>query len=141
MIFRLSLIFLALMTEQASALPLDNSVTQDTINKTICVPNWTDTVRPSVSYTNRVKLSLMKAVGLPATTARQYTLDHIIPLALGGSARGKDNLQIQPVKESWVKDQVEKCMARAVCQGLINLTSAREALWINWRNAACPLRK
>jgi hypothetical protein len=123
MIFRLSLIFLALITEQASALPIDNSVTQDTINKTICVPNWTDTVRPSVSYTNRVKLSLMKAAGLPATTARQ------------------DNLQLQPVKESWVKDQVEKCMARAVCQGLINLTSAREALWINWRNASCPLRK
>jgi hypothetical protein len=34
---------------------LNPAVKQKTIKKTICVPNWTDTVRTSTSYTNKLK--------------------------------------------------------------------------------------
>jgi hypothetical protein len=32
------------------------NVKQKTIRTTICVANWTDTVRPSTSYTNKLKV-------------------------------------------------------------------------------------
>jgi hypothetical protein len=34
-------------------------VTQDTISTTICVPGWTKTVRPPISYTNPLKRRLI----------------------------------------------------------------------------------
>src|SRR5207249_230016 len=35
---------------------LNRNVKQRNIKKTICVPNWTDTVRPPTSYTNKLKI-------------------------------------------------------------------------------------
>jgi hypothetical protein len=50
---------------------------------------------PSTSYTNGVKLKLLREHGLPAEQASLYELDHFIPLALGGSPRSPDNLWLQ----------------------------------------------
>jgi len=41
-------------------------------------------VRPAASYTNGVKNLMMKRAGLDPATSSNYTLDHIIPLAIGG---------------------------------------------------------
>ena len=45
-------------------LPLNPVVTQETIQATICVPGWTKTIRPPVSYTSRVKITLNRREGL-----------------------------------------------------------------------------
>jgi hypothetical protein len=36
---------------------LNSEVTQSTIKKTICVPKWTDKVRPTSAFTTRIKVS------------------------------------------------------------------------------------
>jgi hypothetical protein len=63
---------------------LSADVHQDNIEQTICVSGYTATVRPSTTYTNGVKLKLLKEQGLSASAAADFELDHRVPLALGG---------------------------------------------------------
>ena len=70
------------------------NVTKDNIDETICVPGWTKTIRPSVSYTNRVKREML---GLAhSVDMRAFELDHFIPLELGGHPTDRRNLWPQP---------------------------------------------
>ena len=43
---------------------------------------WTKTVRPPVSYTNKIKRQEMRVAGVTKST--DYELDHVVPLELGG---------------------------------------------------------
>jgi hypothetical protein len=61
---------------------LNPKVKQKTINNTICVPSWTDTVRPSTSYTNKLKVRGIADYGFKDKTLGHYEEDHLIPLAL-----------------------------------------------------------
>ena len=99
---------------------LNADVSQATIHKTICVPGWTATVRPSTSYTNGVKLKLMREQGLAASEAFRYELDHYVPLALGGHPRDPRNLWLQLWDGEWgarTKDRLEVKMKTLVCAG------------------------
>ena len=140
MTIRHAIAVLAVMTIPAAAEPINPAVTPENIGKTICVAGWTDTIRPPVAYTNRIKLAKMRAAGIPAKEARLFALDHIIPLALGGAAGDPNNLQVQPIAEARGKDRLEKCLKRAVCKGQVDLDDARNAIWTNWRSAGCPMR-
>jgi hypothetical protein len=120
----------------ADPLPLNPDVTQETINQTICVHGWTKTVRPPVSYTGAVKRRIMAEIGVPPEGEEDITLDHRIPLALGGSPDSSQNLMLQPDDESKDKDRVEVCLSRQVCKGKITLADAQEAIRDNWRTAA-----
>jgi hypothetical protein len=80
-------LFLASAFAYADRGALNPDVTQDTIAQTICVPGYTQSVRPASSFTNGVKALLLKRAGLDPSTATDYELDHIIPLALGGHPR------------------------------------------------------
>jgi hypothetical protein len=71
---------------------LNRDVTPETIASTICTSGYTKLVRPAVVYTNGVKLKLLQGAGQDASTASEYELDHIVPLALGGHPRALDNL-------------------------------------------------
>jgi hypothetical protein len=42
-----------------------NPNVKQTIKKTICVPNWTDTVRPPTSYTNKLKVQGIADTAMP----------------------------------------------------------------------------
>lgn len=125
----------------AQSLPVYSAVTPATISSTTCVVNWTDTVRPDVSYTNGVKALMIRRSGLPDSAMQDYVLDHIIPLSLGGSPRDPRNLMLQPERESRIKDGIERCLSRKVCQGKIDLETARQQIWTNWRATACKVRK
>ena len=116
-------------------LPLNPVVTQETIQATICVPGWTKTIRPPVSYTNRVKIALIRREGLPKELLVDFQLDHRIPLALGGAPSDPRNFQLQPWDEAEKKDTIETCLARAVCSGAITLDQARQRIWRDWREA------
>ena len=124
----------------AADLPINPAVTQETIGQTVCVPGWTKTVRPLASYTARVKIKLIHELELDEALLVDFELDHRIPLALGGAPTDPRNLELQPWDEAGEKDQIEACLARAVCAGKIGLDEARRRIWSDWRAAAktCP---
>jgi hypothetical protein len=121
-----------------TCIALNPDVREDTILKTICVPGYTATVRPSTSYTNGLKLKLLREKGEPPENANLYELDHYIPLALGGHPRSPTNLWLQ----EWhgddgakSKDKLERKLHCLVCTGRVTLTDARNAIAKDWKQA------
>jgi hypothetical protein len=106
-------------------------VTQATIHRTICVSGWTATVRPSSTYTNRLKSQQMIAYGDRGPMS-SYEEDHLIPLELGGSPTNPKNLWPEPGRVPNPKDAVENAAKRAVCSGRISLVAAQRAIAYNW---------
>jgi hypothetical protein len=113
-------------------------VTQINVDKTICVPGWTATVRPSTSYTQGLKRLMLTRASLPPADAVKYELDHLVPLAIGGHPRSEDNLWLQRWDGAWnarVKDRLERRLQVMVCAGEINLHTARTAVQHDWHAA------
>ena len=126
--------FLLVAPAIAEDLPLNPAVTQATISETICVIGWTKTQRPPVSFTNRIKIGLIRREEMPEESLVDFQLDHKIPLALGGAPSDIRNFELQPWDEAERKDAVEMCLARAVCAGRIVLDDARRRIWKDWRH-------
>jgi len=117
---------------------INEDITQDNIQQTICVSGWTATVRPSTVYTNGVKKKLLREQGLPVADAARYELDHFIPLSLGGHPRKVENLWLQPWEGRWgakTKDRLERKLQALVCSGAMMLSQAREAIRTDWISA------
>lgn len=134
----------------------DMRVTQANIKKTICVPNYTATVRPAVTVTNKIKAASMLAYGdtkpqakLPmkgkaldtskcvahSSEPRCYELDHLISLEIGGCPDCVINLwpePYNPVPGAHQKDQVENSFHRAVCSGTMTLADAQKQIVSDW---------
>lgn len=120
-------------------LPLNPAVTQDNIAATICSPGYAITIRPSTSYTNRVKRRLMSAVGVPWKRARDYELDHRISLVLGGHPKDPDNLMLQAWRGpdgGHAKDRLEMRLKRMVCDGSMALYQAQLCIYHDWQACA-----
>ena len=116
---------------------LNPDVKQNTIKKTVCVPNWTDTVRPPTSYTNKLKVQGIADYGFKDKTLGHYEEDHLIPLAVGGSPRSPKNLWPERYKGKFgarVKDKLERYLHDRVCDGTVRLSKARRA-FRNWKVA------
>jgi hypothetical protein len=125
----------------AHAQVLNLAVTQATINKTICVVGWTKTVRPSVSYTSRIKKQLLVAQGKTWVDRSGYELDHWMPIELGGHPHDPGNLVLQPwlgADGAHKKDVVETRMKRLVCVKRVTLAAAQKCMHNDWRS--CPLK-
>lgn len=103
----------------------DTRVTQDNIATTICVPGYTRTVRPPVSYTNAIKANLFKAQHAPGKLS-DYELDHMVPLELGGAPRDPANLWLEPNYKA--KDAAENRYHDWVCSGAMTLAAAQKAI-------------
>jgi hypothetical protein len=106
---------------------LNVRVRQSTIRRTICVPGWTRTIRPSSSYTNALKLKQMplyEETGPPSA----YEEDHLIPLELGGAPRNPKNLWPEPRAQAKQSDPLETRLKRQVCQRTLTLAAARLAI-------------
>ena len=134
-------LFLACLCGAADAQAINPAVTQENIKTTICVPGWTATVRPAVSYTGAVKRRLLRQTGIPLSRANVYELDHVIPLAVGGAPRDPANLHLQ----SWAgadgataKDAIERKLQLAVCAGRVSLADARSCMSTDFRQ--CKVR-
>lgn len=116
---------------------LNPAVNSDNIEENICVPGWTKTVRPPVSYTNDLKRKLLKKQGLDWSHASEYELDHVVPLALGGHPTDPKNLRLQPwdgPDGAHAKDVIEARMHRLVCSGLVTLKEARHCMAVRWQD-------
>jgi hypothetical protein len=137
MMFSVAMMPLLGLAQPATALNPD--VHPDTINDTICVVGYTKTVRPSTSYTSGVKRLLLSRAGLSYEDKRDYELDHIIPLALGGHPRSLTNLMLQPWEGedgAKRKDKLEVKLQCLVCTGKVALDEARAAIFNDWQAAA-----
>lgn len=116
---------------------LNPHVTQATIHQTICVHGWTATVRPPVSYTNRLKREQIAQYGYTDTNMRDYEEDHDISLELGGSPTNPKNLWPEPHHVaghlgSRTKDTLENHLKRMVCSGNLSLAKAQHMIATNW---------
>jgi hypothetical protein len=115
------------------------NVTQATIRSTICVPLWTSKVRPPTSYTNKIKFALMDAQHIPRSDARQFELDHMLPIEDGGDPSSPLNLWLQPFRGKYCtkwcsqdKDVLETFEKRGICKGTISLAAAQHELQTDW---------
>jgi hypothetical protein len=106
---------------------LNPKVRQATIRKTICKSGWRKKIRPSVSYTNALKIQQMilyQETGSPS----EYEEDHFIPLELGGAPRNPKNLWPEPHSQSKLSDPLETQLKRKVCKHVMTLKKARAAI-------------
>lgn len=114
---------------------IDSSITQDNIQKTICVRGYTKTVRPPAYYTNTLKKKQMAVYGYPDVDPRHYEEDHLIPLSIGGNPSDPLNLWPQPRISEWnaeKKDILELKLYKLVCDGTVSLDEARREISNNW---------
>jgi hypothetical protein len=110
---------------------INPEITQGNLKSTICRPGYTKTIRPKVSYTNAIKRKWL----YPETNLRDYELDHVVPLGIGGHPSNHGNLFLQ----SWegkcgarVKDVDESRWHRRLCGGQVTLKQARSH-FMPWR--------
>jgi hypothetical protein len=113
---------------------LNPAVTQANIHQTICKSGWTATIRPPVSYTNKLKLEQMEAGHLKGKPS-DFELDHEVSLELGGHPTDPRNLWPEPYKPepgARKKDQVEDFLHREVCAGRMPLRDAQQLIMSDW---------
>jgi hypothetical protein len=113
-------------------------VTQDNIHSTICVPGYSKSVRPPVAVTNKIKRERMEAYGLAGKNPRDYELDHLVSLEIGGAPTDPLNLWPEPYAEpdgARDKDKVEDSLHRIVCAGKLPLAEAQRRIATDWKHA------
>ena len=114
---------------------LNPAVRQATIDRTICVSGWTDTVRPPESITEQEKAASMAAYG-DTGSMDAYEYDHFVPLELGGAINDPRNLWPEPGGSPNLKDVVEDDLRQAVCDRQITLAQAQREIVTNWTSYA-----
>lgn len=113
----------------------DPRVTQENIYQTICSKGYTQTVRPPVSYTNKLKFEQIEAYGYSDKNPRDYEEDHLIPLEVGGNPTDPKNLWPEPGDSPNPKDAIENLCNRKVCDREITLANAQLEIAANWTTA------
>ena len=118
---------------------LNPAVTQANIKDNICKANWTTTVRPPVSYTNKLKAAQLAGnyqffIAIYGADPKNYEEDHLISLQLGGSPTDPKNLWPEPYSgdNAHKKDVVETALKRLICSGKITLADAQKAIATDW---------
>ncbi len=98
----------------------------------VCTPGYARRVRNVPLELNH---QVYQEYGMYHHTPRQYEVDHLISLELGGSNSIR-NLWPQPYfTQPWnahVKDQLENQLHREVCSGQIDLTLAQKEIASDW---------
>lgn len=128
----------------------------------LCDPSFrTGSVRPTTSYTNKVKVLMLgnggsisapsgtnyrvKGEHLPGAVG-DYELDHLINLAIGGHPEDPKNLWMEPWEKKGrrlapigygaeTKDVLENRLRREVCNGTIGITVAQRQISVDWTTA------
>jgi hypothetical protein len=106
---------------------LNPDVTQATIGATICAQGWTRTIRPPVTYTNRLKLDQMREYGETGDPS-EYQEDHLVSLELGGHPTDPRNLWPEPVDRAREVDSIENDLNSRICDGSLSLADAQQKI-------------
>lgn len=102
-------------------------VTPGTIQQTICRRGWTDTIRPSSSYTADLELRQMREYGRRGSHSN-YQEDHLISLELGGDPSDPRNLWPEPRARAERVDRIENELNEAICSGRLSLGEAQRRI-------------
>ena len=120
---------------------LNPTVTQANIATTVCKVGWTKTIRPTVTFTNKLKDEQLKTTyasytNIWGTSASAYEEDHLISLQLGGAPSNPKNLWPEPYAGIGArkKDVTETALKRLVCAGTLKLADAQKAI-LDWPSA------
>lgn len=116
----------------------DPRVTQANIQSTICMSGYTATIRPSSSYTGKLKVEQMTAYGY-TDSIHAHEEDHLISLELGGAPDDPKNLWPEPDAAPNPKDKIENHLHAAVCAGRIALRDAQVRIATDWTTADAGL--
>lgn len=87
--------------------------------------------------TNARRDEVLTRYGLPPGSHPDYEIDHLVPLCLGG-ADDASNLWPQPrrrIEPKWnaeAKDRLERKLCSLVCDGLLDIGDAQEAIIKDW---------
>jgi hypothetical protein len=111
---------------------INPDVTNDNLQTTICKSGYTQTIRPPVSYTNKLKKQQIVDYGYQDIKMGDYEEDHFISLELGGSPSDPKNLWPEPHASYNEKDKVENYLHSEICSGKITLLEAQEEITKNW---------
>ncbi len=100
----------------------------------------------------RYRVAMFREYGLPHAVWSRYTVDHLIPLELGGRAFGVSgnawdlrNVWPEPKNEAVQKDAVENALREAVCdaggyRGVhVSLSEAQRTIARDWRHTPVGL--
>lgn len=114
------------------------SVQAGATKDSVCSSKTAD-IRPPEPETRPVKTRAMRAYGVPASVRATTELDHLVPLALGGS---NDVSNLWPEASDLPgntfrnsKDDVEVKLAAGVCAGKVLLVVAQNAIASDWTTA------
>ena len=125
-------------------------ITQANINQTICSPQWsTSSIRPSPSYTDRLKRQQLAKSHLTDKLPPHYEEDHLVSLELGGHPHDPRNLwperwgtPAQPLTHlgpfpahlvgAKAKDSTEGALHDEVCHGTLTLREAQFIIATDW---------
>ena len=115
----------------------NSQVSQANIQVTICVSGYTKTIRPPVSYTNKLKyLQIQNGYNyMGDAKSSDYEEDHLIPLEVGGDPTSVGNLWPEPWLTIWnagKKDQLENKIHSLVCSGALTLAAGQKVFMTNW---------
>jgi hypothetical protein len=129
------------------------AVSQATIAQTICVPGWSERVRPPESVTEPQKRRELAAYGYyDGRELGRYELDHLIPISLGGATDSLRNLWPEPdyphvaagSYDRNPKDRLEYRLYSLVCDRRLSLGAARRQIARDWvasyRRYVAPIR-
>jgi hypothetical protein len=101
----------------------------------ICVPGYTKKVR---DVPESVKRQVYASYGITSHAPREYEVDHLISLELGGSNSIKNlwpqSYKTQPYNAT-VKDKLENKLHKLICDGVIDLQTAQRAIATDWIGA------
>jgi hypothetical protein len=114
---------------------IDTRVKQSNIHTTICKSGYTDTVRPSAKYTNKLKKQQIIQYGYADKNPQDYEEDHLVSLELGGDPKDPRNLWPESPRNPNPKDRVENALHRAVCDGKMKLAEAQQEIAADWISA------
>ena len=90
----------------------------------ICRPGYAREHRLPIDAYYRMAHAAYERAGVPWSERHAHTIDHIVPLCLGGS-NDLDNIQIQTIGAARRKDTLEWEACRRVCAGELGLDEAR----------------
>jgi len=142
----------ALGADNAAGLPdpaLTPGVAMRVPLATLCAKGYANSVR---HVSGKTKAAVYAEYGIPKARRRDYEVDHLIPLELGGTNDIK-NLWAQPYSGEWnahVKDALEDRLHETICRAgpSISLAEAQQALRADWIaaykrvfNTDAPLRR
>lgn len=89
--------------------------------------------RPRVDRQSKKIQNLFLQYGISTSEQSNYTIDHLIPVELGGSSDVANLWPQRTTPDSHVKDKLENRLKDDICTGAISVQEAQQSYVSDWR--------